>query len=618
MAFPPEFLDEVRRRLPVSAVVGARVKLTKKGREWSGLCPFHTEKSPSFFVNDDKGFYKCFGCGKSGDQITFAMETEGLSFPEAVASLAERAGLEVPQDRPVDPQAQARRKRAEDALEIACLYYEAQLAAPAGADALAYLSRRGLTRAEVGTFRLGWAPEGRGSLKAHLAKHGVPEAASVEAGVLKQGEDGAVFDFFRGRVMFPIFDRRGRPIGFGGRVLGDGQPKYLNSSDGPLFHKGRTLYALHLAREAAAKKQPVIVTEGYMDVIALNRAGFGGAVAPLGTALTEDQLQELWRLSSQPIICLDGDAAGQRAAARAAQRALALVGPERTLSFVTLPAGQDPDDLIRASGAAGFSQLLAAAVPLVDQIWRMATAERAIATPEQRAALQAELRGQVRTIADPATRSLYDQEINRRLNQLFGTDERARPDRARGQWVREPTDLRQILRRRAALQAGTLRKTGRPTAKPAALDDRLVVYWLTRFPRLIDLRREELALTEFADPTLDQIRATLVGIDIDSETTSADVEAGLAASGLDLSVLTALNLTPAFVRAVQTLNEQAALERVDAMLAAQAISQLRQDIADAQNRFIDDQDPATWSRIQELQALVSASVEFIDTALMDP
>ncbi len=362
MAFPSDFLDELRRRVPLSGVVGRRVRLIKKGREFTGLCPFHSEKSPSFFVNDDKAFYHCFGCGAHGDALSFLINADGMTFVDAVERLADEAGLPVPKSAPVDPKARERRKTLEDAMEAACRFFEDTLRQPAGRDALAYLKRRGFSEADIATFRLGAAPEGRGLLKQALIARGFAEDMLIEAGLLIQPEDGGrdSYDRFRGRVMFPILDRRGHVIAFGGRILGDGEPKYLNSPETPLFHKGRTLYAHHLARVAAAKNQDVIVAEGYVDVIALHRAGFAGAVAPLGTALTEDQLGELWRMAAEPILCLDGDAAGQRAMARAAERALPLLKPGKSLRFLILPQSMDPDDLLKhAQGTQYLKQCIA-------------------------------------------------------------------------------------------------------------------------------------------------------------------------------------------------------------------------------------------------------------------
>jgi DNA primase len=422
VAIPPEFLEELRRRTTLSSVVGKRVRLSKKGREFEGLCPFHNEKTPSFFVNDDKAFYHCFGCGAHGDVVSFVINTEGLSFPEAVERLAGDAGMEVPRIVAADPAERARRAGAEAAVEAACAFFERQLRQPAGAAALDYLKRRGVSDAEIKRFRLGFAPDQRTMLKSALLKE-FEEPVLHEAGLLVKPEDGgASYDRFRGRVMFTIADRRGRAIAFGGRILGDGQPKYLNSPEGPLFHKGRTLYAHHIAREASAKDAPIIVAEGYMDVVALHRAGFPGAVAPLGTALTEEQLAELWRLAPEPVLCFDGDAAGQRAAARAAVRALPLLAPGKSLRFVTLPAGQDPDDLVgQPGGPAQFAELLGAAAPLSAVLWGLEIGRAPLDTPERRADLRARLRDHLNHIGDRDVREFYVEDFRAREAALFGT-----------------------------------------------------------------------------------------------------------------------------------------------------------------------------------------------------
>ena len=353
MAFPPRFLDELRQRCSLADVVGRRVRLTKRGREYVGLCPFHNEKTPSFNVVEDKGFFHCFGCGAHGDVIGFLMQNGGLGFREAVEQLAGEAGLEVPQSTPQERERAQRQVDLQDAMEAACVFFQAQLEAPAGRTGLAYLERRGLDAATIRRFRLGFAPDGREALKRALAGK-IPEALLVEGGLLRRPEDGgATYDYFRNRVIFPIGDRGGRIIAFGGRVIGEGQPKYLNSPETPLFQKGRVLYGWAAARANAAKEPSAIVTEGYMDVIALHRAGFATAVAPLGTALTEAQLEELWKLAPEPILCFDGDAAGERAALRAADRALPLLRPGISLRFAALPAGEDPDTLIARYGKIG-------------------------------------------------------------------------------------------------------------------------------------------------------------------------------------------------------------------------------------------------------------------------
>ncbi|WP_340115619.1 DNA primase [Pelagibius sp. 7325] len=446
MAFPPEFLDELRNRVTTSEVVGKRVKLVKKGREHSGLCPFHNEKTPSFTVNDDKGFYHCFGCGAHGSAIDFVMNTEGLSFPETVERLAGLAGLQVPQERPEDRQRAEKRAGLIDVLEAACLWFEEQLRTEAGKEARDYLAGRGLAPETVKAFRLGFAPRQRGVLAKALRARGITVDQLIEAGLVKRAEDGerggdsgealgnegGLRDYFFHRVIFPITDRRGRVIAFGGRTLGDSKAKYLNSPDTPLFHKGRVLYNLARARKAAHDTGELLVTEGYMDVIALAEGGFPAAVAPLGTALTEDQIEELWRLAAEPTLCFDGDAAGQRAAFRAAQRALPLLKPGKSLLFALLPPGEDPDSLLRSQGPQAVRAMLDAAQPLADVIWRKATEGRAADTPERRAAIRADLRAEVRNIRDPELREDYRQEMERRFEAVFGYGGQARGQAGQG------------------------------------------------------------------------------------------------------------------------------------------------------------------------------------------
>jgi len=422
MAFSPDFLDELRNRIILSEVVGKRVKLVKRGREHSGLCPFHNEKSPSFTVSDDKGFYHCFGCGVHGSAFDFVMNTEGLSFPETVERLAGQAGMEVPQERPEERERAQKRASLIDVLEAAAAWFEEQLQTEAGKEARDYLEGRGLAPQTIEAFRLGFAPRQRGLLAKALRARGITVDQLLEAGLVKRGEEGSddLRDYFFHRVVFPITDRRGRVIAFGGRALGDSKAKYLNSPDTPLFHKGRVLYNLARARKAAHDTGELLVTEGYMDVIALAEGGFPAAVAPLGTAVTEEQIEELWRLTAEPVLCFDGDAAGQRAAFRAAERALVLLKPGKSLLFAMLPPGEDPDSLLRSQGPAALRSLLEGAQPLADMVWRQATEGRSVDTPERRAAIRAALRDQTRTIRDPELREDYRQEMERRFELVFG------------------------------------------------------------------------------------------------------------------------------------------------------------------------------------------------------
>ena len=422
MSLTPAFLDELRARTLLSALVGKTVKLTKAGREFKGCCPFHSEKTPSFYVNDDKSFYHCFGCSAHGDAIRWMTEQQGLPFIDAVKELAQAAGMEMPaQDRQSVERAE-RAKGLHDLMADAGQFFTDQLNGIAGAEARAVLEKRGIKAETARAFGMGYSPDSRGKLREELKSYGDP--ALIESGMLIKVDDKEPYDRFRGRLMIPIRDARGRVIAFGGRVIGQGEPKYLNSPDTPLFDKGRTLYNLDRAAPASRKAGRIIVVEGYMDVIALAQAGFGEAVAPLGTALTEHQLERLWRLSDVPILCFDGDSAGQKAAIRAALRALPGLAPGRSLRFVTLPEGQDPDDLVRARGPAAFEALVEKPESLVDRLWAYEHAAEPLDTPEQRAGLKRRLMTHADTIADPDVRHEYQAEFRRRIDDLF-----ARPQR---------------------------------------------------------------------------------------------------------------------------------------------------------------------------------------------
>jgi DNA primase len=421
MALPAGFLDELRARTPLAAVVGRRVKLARSGRNWKGCCPFHNEKTPSFYVYDNG--YHCFGCGQHGDAISFVMQTQGLAFIEAVELLAGEAGLDVPKPTPAAAEAERVRHSLQEVLSAAEAAYRRRLRLPEGARALEYLRGRGLAEETIDRFGLGWSGEGRGALAADLARDGIPPELLLEAGLMRPGEEGrAPYDLFFNRVMFPIRDRRGRTISFGGRIMGDGQPKYVNGPETPVFSKRRTLFALDFARESARTGAPVVAVEGYMDVIALHQAGFGGAVAPLGTALTEEQLEELWRLSDAPVLCFDGDAAGARAAIRAAELALPMLGAERTLRLASLPAGEDPDTLVRRQGTPGFQAVLDAARPIAEALFDL-LAEGTADTVEARAALSRRME----TVAD----RVADKPLAWEMRRYFRDRLRARrPDRA--------------------------------------------------------------------------------------------------------------------------------------------------------------------------------------------
>ncbi len=406
MALPAGFLDELRARTPIAAVIGRRVKLARSGRNWKGCCPFHGEKTPSFYVYDDH--FHCFGCGVHGDAVSFVMQSQGASFPEAVEQLAAEAGMDVPKPTPAAAEAERRRLDLHGVLDAALASYRRRLFLPEGAAALGYLRRRGLTDATIETFGIGWSGAGRGALAGDLAREGVGPDILIQAGLMRPGEEGRPpYDLFFNRVMFPIRDRRGRVISFGGRIMGDGQPKYVNGPETDLFSKRRTLYALDRAREGVRTGATVLAVEGYMDVIALHQAGFTGAVAPLGTALTEEQLEEMWRLSPVPVLCFDGDGAGGRAAARTVELALPHLTPERSLRLATVPAGEDPDSLLRRGGPAAFAAVLQGARPLGDALYDLLHEGTVDTVPEQRAALRNRLMETAGRIADKTLSAEY-------------------------------------------------------------------------------------------------------------------------------------------------------------------------------------------------------------------
>lgn len=422
MRFTPSLLDEIRARLPVSAVVGRRVKLKKQGREWRGLSPFNAEKTPSFYVNDQKGFYHDFSSGKHGDQFTFLMETEGLSFPEAVERLAEEAGVPLPA---VDPDAMKReeaRRSLVDVMDLATAYFQATLQGRTGAHARGYLARRELSAETWAEFRIGYATSERFGLRDHLSAKGVSREDMIATGLLVHGEDIEVpYDRFRDRVLFPIQDMRGRVVAFGGRALSADVPaKYLNSPETELFRKGSMLFNGHRARKAAHDTNRLVVVEGYVDVVALAQAGIVEAVAPLGTAMTEDQFDLAWRMVPEPILCFDGDKAGLRAAHRAIDIALPKIGAEKTIRFAFLPSGMDPDDLVRQRGRAAMEEVLSASRSLVDVLWERETGQADISTPERRAGLERRLREVTGAIADQTLKRYYEEDVRARLKALFG------------------------------------------------------------------------------------------------------------------------------------------------------------------------------------------------------
>ena len=463
--FDDRFLDELKSRLRPSDVIGKTVKLRRQGREYAGLSPFSKEKSPSFFVNDEKGFYHCFSSGKHGDIIDFLVETERLSFPEAVERLAAEAGMSVPAANPQAAEQERRRVSLTDWLELAAAWFEAQLRRPVGDGARAYLEKRGLPESEWSRFRIGFAPEsaGRTALKDYLVAKGAKPGDLVDAGVLISPEDGgAPYDRFRDRIMFPITDSRGKVVSFGGRAMDpNARAKYLNGPETGLFHKGRVLYGLFDARRilhAAGADAPLVVVEGYMDVIASQRAGVAAAAA-MGTALTEEQMAALWRLHPEPTLCFDGDSAGQRAASRTIDRALPLLAPNRTFKFSMPVGGKDPDDVLREQGAEALRAQLSVTRPLVDVLFERERAVDDLSTPERRAGLRGRLRAAARTIQHVDLSASYLRELMTRFDALFQNVRRGASHQGRNRLHAQPPGASLGLKAAAQAMAHAPRPT---------------------------------------------------------------------------------------------------------------------------------------------------------------
>jgi len=528
MRYGPHLLDEILRRTDIVQLVGRRVKLTRRGQAFWGCCPFHGEKTPSFKVENGRRSYKCFGCGKGGDAFRWLMEIEGLSFPEAVEKLAGEAGVELPKWTPEDEAREEKKKSLYEVIEAAAAFFEAELYAPGGRAARDYLKSRGFDEAVARRFRLGFASASGTALLQHLTGKNVTQDDMIAAGLVRPADaERGVRDFFFNRLMFPISDSRGRVVAFGGRGLSaDAKPKYINSGETDFFSKGRLLYNFATARPAGLKAQTIIVAEGYMDVIALVRAGFEASVAPLGTALTEDQLQLLWRVAPEPVMSFDGDEAGRKAAHRAARLALPALKPGYSLRFAFLPAGEDPDSLIRNSGAGAMQKLLEAAVPLTDLLWRAETEGHDFSTPERRAGLERALSDLVSLIADGKIADYYRRDFENRIFEAF----KRRPQRG-GQAPRSS----QPQRGGRASQAARDQRGGRnqpspygPQAEPvsSAVKDSLIARQggvlkvkegevcrlLLEEPELAARHAELVAAIHFSDPLLDRLRQELLNV----------------------------------------------------------------------------------------------------------
>ncbi len=501
MRFGEHFMDELKARIRPSDVIGRHVKLKRQGREFAGLSPFTNEKTPSFFVNDDKGFYHCFSSGKHGDVVSFLMEVEGLSFPEAVSKLAGEAGLELPR---VDPEAEkraARNKVAVNWMDAAQTFFMKSLRRDMGRDAREYLKSRGLTGEDANRFGIGFAPDSFSALRDELVQQGAKLEVLIEAGLLIEPDDKSrqPWDRFRNRIMFPIHDPRGRLVAFGGRAMEkDAKAKYLNSPETNIFHKGRMLYRYPEARKAIANPQNpargMIVAEGYMDVIALAKYGFDHAVAPLGTALTEDQLELLWRTGPEPILCFDGDKAGLRAAFRSVERALPLLRPGQSLRFALLPDGQDPDDLLRDKGRPAMEQVLERAVPLVDMVWQREVEAAPLSTPEDKAGLKDRLYAALRDIKHDTVRDLYKTTLITRFNDHYGF--KARKDRN----YRRPSKKYIPADQKLVMNANSI----------IAGRERRVMGAILEWPELLEHVDDSLFAVSFSDPSFSALLGSIL------------------------------------------------------------------------------------------------------------
>ena len=652
MRFTPQFLDELRARLPVSEVVGRRVKLRKAGREWKGLSPFNKEKTPSFFVNDQKAMWFDFSSGKNGNIFDFLMLTEGVSFPEAVERLAQQAGIPLPVMTREAQAQEERRRTLHEVAELAAKFFEATLASRAGARGRGYLLDRGIHAPTQLKFRLGYAAGEQYALKEHLGAAKIPVEDMIEAGLLVSGEDIAVpYDRFRDRVMFPIADWRGRVIAFGGRALDkEVSAKYLNSPETPLFHKGATLYNIAAARKAAHEGAPVIAVEGYIDVIAMVTAGFEATVAPLGTALTTDQLALVWRMADEPILCFDGDDAGRRVAYRAVDLALPLLKPGKSLKFAALPDGQDPDDLARSGGRAAIEDVLAAARPLAHVLWTRESETGPFDTPERRAALEARIAQVTATIADEAVRRYYKQDFVARLRQMFapqrfaakevGAPRRTFAERMAGAQMFGGRQFGSGVRLSGAVAARLPGAAEAPyvaaspqlAASPvhrghrAAIPRReaLILQATINHPRLLHDHLEELAAAEFRHADTQKLKGALIDVfahhfaDDFSKEGGADAKAERAALATELTRRGFAELLKRIERTITTpavwgAGPQAA--GADVLLTwKQLIALHRQwhsltrELKDAETALGQDNTEANYARLRDVKATL-ASIE---------
>ena len=537
-------MQELRDRLTLSEIIGRRVKITRAGREFKACCPFHSEKSPSFYINDDKQFFHCFGCGAHGDVIGFTMRHDNLSFIEAVESLAGQAGMQVPQQTPQDIARAKEEKNLYSLLEDTAKWFESCLYDPAHAEALDYMKQRGISDELLAAFRIGFSPADGKALPCYLKAQGYTDSQMVEAGVARlSNRDGQPFSFFRDRVMFPVPDRRGRVVAFGGRILPEHlrplnpadskPPKYINSSETTVFHKGRMLYGEPHARQAAADGQNLVVVEGYLDVMAAFSVGYRGALAPLGTALTEEQILSLWKMipgeQKTPVLCFDGDNAGRRAAARACERILPLLKPGHSVRLAFLPDGQDPDSLIKAQGKAAFGAVIDASIPLVDFLWTEHTAGRRFDTPEEQAGLSQTLENEALKIADRDTQYYYREAFRRKIRETFAARYR------KGSWTKGGKSG-------ASPQAAAGLQMRRPAFSNKQTRVQILLACILNHPALFEEVEDELGCLTIEDSRFSALRQAIIqALGGDSGLDSAALQSHLKGEGYQIELQSVLS-----------------------------------------------------------------------------
>ena len=570
MSITPRFLDELRSRLSIADIVGRKVKLTSKGREHTGLCPFHNEKTPSFTVNEDKGFYHCFGCGAHGDIIKFVMDTDKMPFVEAVEYLANLAGIPVPKSSPKQLAQERKYTSLAAIMEEACRFYQENLFSLSGKNAKNYLIKRGISGLVAKQFRLGYAPQGS-QLTAHLRSKGYDINDCIALGLVVKRDSNTYYDYFYDRVMFPILDRRNRVIGFGGRIMGTGEPKYLNSPETSLFHKGEQLYALPNAIETIRKKNEAILVEGYMDVIALHSSGFTNAVAPLGTALTENQIKLMWQCCDEPIICFDGDNAGRRAAVRAINRALPILTAGKSLRFVWLPDTFDPDDVIRKKSPQAFEKLITTAKPLTFALWNTLLEGRILDTPERMAKLKQDTTDTLKQIQNDIVREYYLKDFKKRLWQL----EHQRKEHRRSPY-RHLTPI--------------------TVPTPGISENRMMIAYLICYPQIAQKILEDLSELNFSENILNDALRAISDLLFDNP----DISETEMQNSLPSDIVNSLQSEIEMLKK-STRSDKQVIEELKLWLQNARIKALENDIVAKMNAFSQNPTEEIWQQISALK-----------------